>query len=102
MGSRMNPRNTHERKEDAVTNKHPVRVTQEPGVVRNVDSAELIDLARQGLIHSYEHTPAAEAVLGGTVKGLKAWKAAEKGDDTVEAPADLSTPDGADPTQKGK
>lgn len=91
---------TIERKDDAVTTKHAVRVTQEPGVVREIDSAELVDLARQGLIHSYEHTPEAAAVLGGTIKGVKSWKAAEKGEDTVEAPPAITDPDGVDPTQK--
>lgn len=91
---------TIERKEDAVTDKHAVRVTQEPGVVRQIDDAELVDLARQGLIHSYEHTDAAAAVLGGTIKGVKAWKGAEKGEDVVEAPAAITDSDGVDPTQK--
>lgn len=91
---------TIERKEDVVTTKHAVRVTQEPGVVREVDGSELLDLARQGLIHSYEHTPEAESVLGGTVKGVKAWKGAEKGEEIVEAPDSLDTPDGTDPTKK--
>jgi len=92
---------TPKRKEGAVTTKHAVRVTQEPGVVRLVDDSELIDLSRQGLIHSYEHTPEAAAVLGGTLKGVQAWKAPKKGDETIEAPDAVTDPDGVDPTQKG-
>lgn len=90
---------TIERKEDAVTEKHAVRVTQEPGVVRQIDDAELVDLARQGLIHSYEHTEAAASVLNGAIKGVKTWKGAQKGEDIVEAPASL-TGAGVDPAQK--
>lgn len=93
---------TPERKEDAVTTKHAVRVTQEPGVVRLIDDSELVDLSRQGLIHSYDHTPEAEAVLGGTIPGVKKWAAPKKGDETIEAPAAVTDPDGVDPTQKGE
>jgi hypothetical protein len=37
-----------------VTKLHKVTVTQEPGVVREVDDTELMDLDRQGLIYSSE------------------------------------------------
>lgn len=76
---------------DAVTNLHPVRVTQEPGVVRNVTDAELLDLARSGLIHSFEHTAEAAAVLEGTriVGDVKKWRAGDKRADVVTAPAPI-------------
>ena len=70
---------------------HKLRVTIEPGVVREVDDAELVDLARQGLVHSYEHTDDAKAVLHGA--GVDAslivnrWKDADKASDVVTAPA---------------
>lgn len=92
---------TPKRKDDAVTN-HAVRVTQEPGVIREVGDAELLDLARQGLLHSYEHTEAAASVLGGTIKGLEKWRAPKKGEETLEAPAQITDPDGVNPTQKGE
>lgn len=66
---------------------HLVRATQEPSVVREIEDAELLDLARQGLLFSYEHTPAAAAVLNGTVKTPGKWKAANRGDEIVTAPA---------------
>lgn len=72
-----------------MTDLHPVRVTQEPGVVREVSGAELLDLARQGLIHSYDHTEAAAAVLEGTVFTAPGkWPAAAKTKkaDVVKAP----------------
>lgn len=68
---------------------HKLRVTIEPGVVREVDDAELVDLARQGLVHSYEHTDAAKTVLDTyeLKPKVKAWKDAEKASDVVSAPA---------------
>ena len=66
--------------------KHLARATQEPGVVREIDDAELLDLARQGLLYSYEHTDAAAAVLGGAVKTPGKWKGPDRGDDVVTAP----------------
>lgn len=98
----MTPVITPKRREDAVTDKHPVRVTIEPGVVREVEDVVLVDLARQGLIHSYEHTAAAEKVLGGTIKGVQKWKPAEKGEPIVTADAAMTDPDGVNPTQKGE
>lgn len=87
-------------------NLHPVRVTQEPGVVREVGNAELLDLARQGLIHSYEHTPEAAAVLEGTnFETVGNWPAAEKlaklkKTGVVKAPAQIgATAPAADETK---
>lgn len=73
---------------------HKLRVTIEPGVVREVDDAELVDLARQGLIHSYEHTDEAAAVLDrfDLKPKVKSWKAPEKGDDIVTAPPATTEP----------
>lgn len=66
---------------------HAVRVTQEPGVVRNVDDRELVDLARQGLLHSYEHTPEAADVLAGTsFEPVAKWKAPGKSTPVVVTP----------------
>jgi hypothetical protein len=77
-----------------VTN-HRVRATQEPGVVREVSDAELLDLARMGILHSFEHTDEAKAVLDGvTVGKLKAWKDPDRGDEIV-------TPDPAMTDTKG-
>lgn len=72
--------------------KHLVRATQEPGVVREVDDAELLDLHRSGILHSYEHTDAAAAVLGGTVKTPGKWKSPDKGDEIVEPPPTMTDP----------
>lgn len=85
-----------------MTDKHAVRVTIEPGVVREVEDVVLVDLARQGLIHSYEHTDAAAAVLGGTIKGVAKWKGAERGEEIVTADPAMTDPDGVNPTQKGE
>lgn len=75
---------------------HRVRATQEPGVVREVSDAELLDLARQGILHSYERTDEAKAVLDGTRVGkLAAWKAPERGDDIVTAPPAVTDTEGA-------
>ena len=84
-----------DRKDDAV-NTHKVRVTQEPGVVREVDDAELNALARQGLVHSYERTDEAAAALPAGFKTDHKWKAPAKGDEAVKASPDL-----AQPTEKG-
>jgi hypothetical protein len=79
-----------------------VRVTQEPGVVREIDDAELIDLARQGLIHSYERTEEAKAVLVDTPVGrVKAWKDAEHKADIVTPPPAVTDPP-ASIDQKGE
>ncbi len=76
--------------------KHLARVTQEPGVVREVDGAELLDLARLGILHSYEHTDEAAAALGGShVKTPGKWKAAQSGEDVVSAPAAMTDPAGS-------
>lgn len=81
---------------------HLVRVTQEPDVVRRVSGAELLDLSRQGLLHSYDRTDEAAAVLGGShVKTPGKWKAAEKSADVVEAPAATTDPS-ASADEKGE
>lgn len=72
--------------------KHLARATQEPGVVREIDDAELLDLARQGLLYSYERTDAAAAVLGGTVKTPGKWKSPDKGDEIVTPPPGVTEP----------
>ena len=72
--------------------KHLARVTQEPGVVREVDDAELLDLHRLGILHSYEHTDEASAVLGGVVGTPGKWSAPKKGAEIVEAPAAMTDP----------
>lgn len=72
--------------------KHLVRATQEPGVVREVDDAELLDLHRSGILHSYERTDAAAAVLGGTVKTPGKWKSPDKGEAVVEAAPAMTDP----------
>lgn len=79
---------------------HKLRVTIEPGVVREVDDAELVDLARQGLIHSYEHTDEAAAVLSAhdLRPKVKTWKAPEKGAEIVTAPPAITDPAGAQST----
>ena len=81
--------------------KHLARATQEPGVVREIDDAELLDLARQGLLYSYEHTDAAAAVLGGAVKTPGKWKSPDRGEEIVEPPAGLTDPP-ADAGKKGE
>ena len=89
-----------DRKDDAVT-LHKVRVTQEPGVVREVDDSELNALARQGLVHSYEHTDEAAAVLPDGFKAPQKWKAPAKGGETVTASPDLATPAASTDTEGG-
>lgn len=69
---------------------HLARLTQEPGVVREVDDASLLDAARLGFLHSYEHTDEASAVLEGTAVKVSKWKAPGKGDDIVTAPVDTT------------
>ncbi len=80
---------------------HKLRVTIEPGVVREVDDAELVDLARQGLIHSYEHTDAAAAVLTAfdLKPTVKKWRDADKGEEIVTAPPAITDPAGAQSTE---
>lgn len=63
--------------------------------MREVDDAELLDLHRQGILHSYDHTDEASAVLGGTVKTPGKWKAPERGEEIV-------TPDPAMTDTEGK
>ena len=48
----MTPRNHLTERGGTVTRKTKVRTTIEPGVVLAIDDAELLDLDRQGLIHS--------------------------------------------------
>lgn len=73
---------------------HLVRATQEPGVVREVGDAELVDLARQGLLHSYDHTDEAKAVLANVVVAgrQKPWKAPSRGEEIVEPSPDVTEP----------
>lgn len=80
--------------------KHLARATQEPGTVREVDDAELLDLHRQGILHAYEHTDEAAAVFGGShVKTPAKWKAPEKGADLVTAPAATTDANAGDGTK---
>lgn len=85
-----------------MTDKHHVRATLEPDVVREVSGAELLDLSRQGLLHSYDRTDAAQAALGGShVKTPGKWKAADKPSEIVTAsPALTDAPASAD--EKGE
>lgn len=70
---------------------HSTRVTQEPGVVREVGDAELLDLHRQGLLHSYEHTDEAKAALGGShVKTPGKWAAPGKDTEVVTSASDIT------------
>ena len=61
-----------------------VRTTNEPGVVREVDDTELIDLERQGLIYSREGDS--------TRKGEHKWQPKGRGEAVVTATPDLTTP----------
>lgn len=73
--------------------KHYARVTQEPGVVREIDDTELLALARQGLLHSYEHTAEAKTALGGRhVETPAKWKAADAPSDIVSPDAPITDP----------
>jgi hypothetical protein len=65
--------------------KHLARATQEPGVVREVDDAELLDLHRWGILHSYEHTDEASAALGGHVKTPGKWASPKKGEEPISS-----------------
>lgn len=76
----MNPRS--KRKDDAVGTPIEVRVTQEPGVVREVDEVEFIDLSRQGLIHSHNREG---------VKSPKKWVPKKRGEEVVEQTADIAS-----------
>lgn len=80
---------TPNRKDNAVANL--VRVTQEPGVVREVDDRELIDLQRSGILHSFEHTEHALEVLPKGYKAANRWKAPEKGAEVVTAPEPVTS-----------
>lgn len=84
----MTPRNIN-RKELAVT--HRVRVTQEPTVVREITDAELLDLSRQGLIHSFEHTVEALAIVPEGFKTEAKWSAPKRGDGIVTPAPDVAT-----------
>jgi hypothetical protein len=91
----MTPRSNTDRREDAVAEKTRVRVTIEPGVVREVDDAELTDLHRQGLLYSFERSDQTDAVLDGA-KSPHRWQSPAKGDDIIEAPASVTdTQEGA-------
>lgn len=72
---------------------HLVRATQEPDVVREVGDAELLDLARSGILHSFKHTPEAKAVLEGTVyPEVEKWVPVRKAEDIVTAPPGMTDP----------
>lgn len=73
---------------------HKLRVTPEPTVVREVDDAELVDLARQGLIHSYEHTDAAATVLDtfDLRPSVAKWRDAGRGEEIVTPPPGVTDP----------
>lgn len=71
---------------------HLVRATQEPSVVREIEDAELLDLARQGLLFSYEHTAEAAVVLDGTVKTPGKWKGPDRGEEIVTPPPAVTDP----------
>lgn len=71
--------------------KHLVRATQEPGVVREVDDAELLDLHRFGILHSFEQSAATDRVLG-DVKSPKAWKSPKEDAEKVEAETPTTDP----------
>lgn len=72
---------------------HRVRATIEPGVVREVGDAELLDLARQGLIDSYDRTDEAKAALGGEHFSTPSrWAAPKKGEAVVAPDAPLTEP----------
>lgn len=83
----MSPRETEPIERTGAVAKHLVRVTQEPVVVHEVDDTELLDLARQGILHSFERTDAAASVLD-EVSDLPRtkWKAPERGADIVTPP----------------
>lgn len=84
--------------------KHLVRVTQEPGVVREVDDTELVDLQRQAILHSFEHTDDAVAALPAGYKAANRWKAPDKAADIVTAPEPTTatnTGDAGADTKKG-
>lgn len=71
--------------------KHLARATQEPGVVRKVDDAELLDLHRMGILHSFEQTASTDRVLDGA-ESPKAWKSPEEDAEKVEAEKPLTDP----------
>lgn len=74
-----------------MADKTNVRVTIEPGVVREVDDAELLDLHRQGLLHSFERSAVTDAVTDGA-KSPHKWQAPKKGEETIEAPPSMTEP----------
>lgn len=77
----MTPREaTPTERNDAVAKSTKVRVTMEPGVVRKVDDRELVDLDRQGLIHSSESGE----------YGSHEWKPEETDANVVEASAPVT------------
>jgi hypothetical protein len=73
-----------------MADKTKVRVTIEPGVVREVDRAELLDLHRQGLLYSFERSEVTDDIVG--TKSPNRWQPPAKGDDIVEAPASVTDP----------
>lgn len=81
--------------------KTKVRATIEPGVVREVDDAELVDLQRQGLIHSFEHTDHALEVLPADFKAPHRWREPDKGEDVVTPPPGITDPAASAATETG-
>lgn len=86
----MTPEKQPKERIDAVAT-HLARVTQEPGVVREVDDAELLDLARQGILHSYEKTDTSSAIVAGRKTPAK-WVAPKKGAEIVAPPDAITDP----------
>lgn len=84
-----------------MADKTKVRVTQEPGVVREVDDRELVDLQRQGILHSFEHTEHALHVLPKSYKAPNRWRGAEKGEEIIEATAAMTEPPATVNEKKG-
>lgn len=86
----MTPRNHLTERGGTVARKTKVRTTNEPGVVLAIDDTELVDLNRQGLIHSSE-----------AGHGKHEWRP-EVEVDTDEAPATTDTKSAkAGKTEKG-
>jgi hypothetical protein len=69
----MTPEKSTRKEADAMA-KTKVRTTIEPGVVLTVDDSELLDLDRQGLIHSSESGK----------YGKAKWPAADKAEKTAD------------------
>lgn len=62
-----------------------IRTTIEPGKVLEVDGAELLDLHRQGLLHSFERGESTDAIGAG--KSPNRWRDG----DVVDVPSGVIT-----------